>query len=278
MPEGDTYTRAAAVARRVLEGHTVLGVAGVPDIRRRADRVIGHVVCQIRTIGKHLLIDLTSGWTIHVWLGMPGRVTVAEGSTRSFIGERPRGPTQSFRTGATRLRLETSQGTVTVQAAPTVEIVRRRVIDASLKSLGTDVLADPFDWDSYTARAERVDPARPVTDVIIDQRVLAGIGNEYKNEILFLERLDPLTRWEQLSTADIEALARRAIALMGPNATRSRRITTGAANPGGERWVYQRAGLGCRRCRSPIRVAEMGSPPRRTFWCPVCQAPRTPNL
>lgn len=277
MPEGDTYTRVAAVARRVLEGHTVVAVAGVPEIRRRADRVVGHVVSQIRTVGKHLLIDFTSGWTIHVWLGMPGRVIVANESSRSFIGERPPGPAQDSRAGATRLRVETSQGTVTVIAAPTVEIERRRVIDAAMASLGPDVLADPFDWVGYTDRAERVNSARPVTEVITDQRVLSGIGNEYKSEILFLERLHPLTNWGQLSPSDIEALAGRAIALMGPNATRSRRVTTGAV-AGGVRWVYNRAGSACRRCRSPIQSAEMGTPRRRTYWCATCQTPRAPIL
>ena len=276
MPEGDTYTRAAAVARRVLEGQAVVAVAGVPAIRRHSDRVLGHVVSEIRTIGKHLLFDLTSGWTIHVWLGMPGRVIVAGESTRSFVGERPRGTTSASPAGASRLRLETSRGTVTVFAAPTVEIERRRVIDAALASLGPDVLADAFDWAGYGDRAARVNPSRPVLDVLIDQRVLAGIGNEYKSEILFLERLDPLTHWGELGAAEIEALARRAIALMRPNATRGRRITTGAATSGGERWVYDRAGRPCRRCRSKIQSAHVGSPARQTFWCPTCQAPRAP--
>lgn len=276
MPEGDTYTRVAAVARRVLEGHGVVAVAGVPAIRRHADRVVGHVVSEIRTIGKHLLIDLSSGWTIHVWLGMPGRVVVSGKSSRSFVGERQAG--LSHDPGAARLRLETGQGTVTVLSAPTVEIERRRVIDAALASLGPDVLADPFDWAGFADRTQKVDPARPVIDVITDQRVLAGIGNEYKSEILFLERLHPLTAWGELSDADIEGLARRAVALMGPNATRSRRITTGAATPGGERWVYNRAASGCRRCRSPIQSAELGSPRRRTYWCARCQTPRAPIL
>lgn len=278
MPEGDTYTRVAALARRVLESHAVVAVAGVPDIRRRADRVVGHVVSEIRTIGKHLLIDLTSGWTIHVWLGMPGRVIVAGESSRAFVGELPPGTAQDSRAGAIRLRLETAQGTVTVVAAPTVEIERRRVIDATLASLGPDVLAEQFDWAGYAERAERVNPGRPVADVITDQRVLSGIGNEYKSEILFLERLHPLTDWGHLSSADVEALARRAIALMRPNATRSRRVTTGAVTAGGDRWVYKRAGSGCRRCRSPIQSAEMGIPRRRTYWCPTCQAPSTPIL
>ena len=276
MPEGDTYARVAAVARPVLEGHGVVAVAGVPEIRRHADRVVGHLVSEVRTLGKHLLIDLSSGWTIHVWLGMPGRVIVSRGSSRSFVGERQPGLSQD--PGATRLRLETGQGTVTVISAPTVEIERRRVIDAALASLGPDVLADPFDWDGFADRAAKVHPARPVADVITDQRVLSGIGNEYKSEILFLERLHPLTSWGDLSQAEIESLARRAIVLMAPNATRPRRITTGAATPGGERWVYNREAGACRRCRSPIQSAELGTPRRRTYWCATCQTPRAPIL
>lgn len=271
MPEGDSYTRAAAIARRVLEGQRVVAVAGVPDIRRRSERVVGHVVSEVRTAGKHLLFDLTSGWTIHVWLGMPGRVVVAGETSRSQVGERGSGSGVA-ETGAIRLRLETTLGTVTVIAAPTVEIERRRVIDAALARLGPDVLADPFDWDAYAERCARVGPTRPVIDVILDQRVLAGIGNVYKNEVLFLERIHPLTPWGTLTPAEIEALARRAIALMSPNATRPGRNTTGT--PGRDEWVYGRAGQPCRRCRSPIRSAELGSPLRRTYWCPSCQPPR----
>jgi endonuclease VIII len=277
MPEGDTYARAAAVARRVLEGHAVLAVAGVPDIRRRADRVVGHVVSEIRTIGKHLLVDLASGWTIHVWLGMPGRIVVAGGSSRSHIGE-PLTRSEVPDTGAIRLRLETSQGTVAVIAAPTVEIERRGVIDTSLASLGPDVLAEAFDWAGYAARSGWVNPARPVAEVVLDQRVLSGIGNVYKSEILFLERVHPLTAWGRLDERSITALAHRAIALMTPNATRSHRITTGVGTPGREYWVYKRAGKPCRRCRTPIQSAEMGSPPRRTYWCPTCQTSEAPIL
>jgi endonuclease VIII len=278
MPEGDTYTRVASLARGVLEGHTIVAVTGVSDIRRHADRVVGYQVSGIRTIGKHLLIDLASGWTIHVWLGMPGRVTVAGESHRSHAGERPPGAARRSQSGAIRLHLETSQGTVTVSAAPTVEIERRRVIDAALASLGPDVLAEPFDWRRYTERAALVDPERPVADVILDQRVLSGIGNEYKSEILFLDRVHPLTPWGQLDAEEVEGLARRAIALMQPNATRSRRVTTGTGTPGRNLWVYNRAGSPCRRCRSPIQSAEMGTPRRRTYWCPTCQASRASIL
>ena len=279
MPEGDSYTRAAALARRVLEGATIVAVDGVPAIRRHADRVVGHDVSEIRTAGKHLLFDLASGWTIHVWLGMPGRVTVVGASgRRSQVGESPPAAGRRDRMGGIRLRLEAESGTVTVHAAPKVEIERRRVIDAALASLGPDVLAEQFDWSDFSNRAKRVDPGRPAAEVLIDQRVLSGIGNEYKSEILFLERMHPLTSWGLLDDAEIQGLARRAIALMRPNATRARRITTGAASGShdGDRWVYDRAGTPCRRCRTPIRAGDHGSPPRRTYRCPLCQPSKAP--
>lgn len=273
MPEGDTYVRAAARARPVLVGRTVEAVDGVPALRRHSGRVLGHVVTGVRTIGKHLLFDLSSGWTIHAWLGMPGRVHVTTDVNRVVVGDRRAGERGSPDAGAVRLRLVTEVGVLTVLSAPTVEIERRRVLDAQLSALGPDVLVAPFDWEQYTARAELVAPGRPVADTLLDQRVLAGVGNEYKSEILFLEGLHPLQPFDELSPAAVRGLATRAIALMGANVGRSRRVTTGHPAPGQETWVYGRQGRPCRRCRSGIRSAHLGSPPRLTFWCPRCQAP-----
>lgn len=173
--------------------------------------------------------------------------------------------------GSVRLDLTTEAGRVLVASAPLVEIERTHVIDAGLRRLGADVLADPFDWEVYLDRTARVEPDRPLTDVLLDQRVLAGVGNEYKNEILFLERLHPLLPFGSLGEADLRALAGRAVRLMRPNSKAGRRVTTGNRTPGMETWVYGRGGRPCRRCRVPILSDHLGSPPRITFWCPSCQ-------
>lgn len=268
MPEGDSYARAATRMRAVLADRVVVAVDGIGEVRRRSERILGRRVEAVRTHGKHVMVDLDSGWTVHVWLGMPGRVVVtAGGRTVTAVGEARAGDA-----GPARLRLVTDAGVVSVHAAPVIEVERTPVVDRSLGSLGADVLAEPFDWDLYLARAALVDPGRPVAGVLLDQRVLAGVGNEYKNEILFLERIHPGVPFGSLSPEAIRGLATRASRLMRPNVGRGARSTTGSTRRASTTWVYDRAGRPCRRCRSRIESARMGDPhPRVTFWCPTCQ-------
>ena len=200
MPEGDSYTRAADRLRPVLVDRELTHVDGTPAVRKWSDRLVGHTVTAIRTHGKHLLFDVDSGVTIHVWLGMPGRWRIrdATGRTVAVEAERRRGGRTRDPRGAARLILGTEHHEATCYAAPTVEIERTRVIDRLIDRLGPDVLADEFDWDLFHDRASKVQPERAVTDVLLDQRVLAGVGNEYKNEVMFLERLHPLTPFGSL--------------------------------------------------------------------------------
>jgi len=259
MPEGDSYVRAAARARLVLIGQEVTSVAGsAPEIRRRSGSLLGARATEVRTWGKHLLIDFDSGYSVHVHLGIPGRVQT------TAVGRRPRG---NF--GAVRLALSTSVGTLWVLAAPTVELNRRMIIEKNLDQLGPDVLADEFDWIQYESRASRYPSERTVSDFLLDQRVLAGIGNIYKCEVLFLEGVDPRRPMSEIGPQTRLSLAHRARTLMMPNAARPARSTIGG--PGGGTWVYKRGGRPCRRCRTAIDRAWVGEPPRFTYWCPTCQ-------
>jgi endonuclease-8 len=274
MPEGDSYTRAADRLRPVLVDRTLAYVDGAPPVRKWSSKLVGQVVTGIRTHGKHILFDVDSGVTIHVWLGMPGRWRIrdASGSTIAVESERRRGRRMSDPPGAARLILGTRQHEATCYAAPTIEVERTRVIDRLIDRLGPDVLADEFDWDLFHDRVSKVQADRAVTDVLLDQRVLAGVGNEYKNEVMFLEKLHPLTLWASLDADRVDALADRARRLMLPNAHRSGRVTTGLRGPAMESWVFERTGKPCRRCRAPIVSEQLGDPfPRITYWCPECQ-------
>ncbi|HET8740352.1 MAG TPA: DNA-formamidopyrimidine glycosylase family protein [Acidimicrobiia bacterium] len=259
MPEGDSYVRAADRARPVLIGNEITDVGGsAPEIRARSEALIGATATDVRTQGKHLLIDVDSGYTIHIHLGMPGRVRTTSPGGRP--GADP---------GAVRLALTTAVGTMWVIAAPTVEVRRRKVVEKDLEQIGPDVLAAEFDWERYEEMASRYPAERTVSDFLLDQRVMAGIGNVYKCEVLFLEGIDPR---RSMSAVDMEtrtALARRARRLMMPNAGRSVRSTIG--RPGGGTWVYKRAGKPCRRCGTAIDEGWVGEPARLTYWCPTCQ-------
>lgn len=258
MPEGDSYTRAAARARPVLMGREVIAVEGsAPEVRRHSRSILGRRVEDVRTRGKHLMFDLDSGLTIHVHLGMPGRVRAGRGR----LSARDRGPL--------RLGLSTEAGSVWVLSAPTVEVARREEIEGRLERLGPDLLAEEFDWGEFRRRADRYPDDRTVSDFLLDQRVMAGVGNEYKCEVLFLEKLLPQRRMGEIDQAAREGLAHRARRLLLPNARRAVRSTTGRPDEGA--WVYGRKGLPCRRCRTAIEEDWVGEPARITYWCPTCQ-------
>lgn len=273
MPEGDSYTRAASLLRPGFLGRELVAVDGVPAVRKASRRLVGRRIEDIRTHGKHLLVDVEGDLTIHVWMGMPGRWWVRNGAERAQVeGEFERG----FDRGAIRLELRSDRAVARCYAAPTVEVDRRKVIDHNLRRLGPDVLDDEFDVDSYLERAALLPGATTVADLLLDQRVLAGVGNEYKNEVLFLERLHPTTPIAALDEQRVRALAERSRRLMLPNAERGgARVTTGMPWNGG--WVYDRAGEPCRRCRTPVAVSHLGAAnPRITYWCPTCQPAPTP--
>ncbi len=264
MPEGDSYVRAAARVRPVLVGQEVTEVAGsAPEIRRRSGILLGSRATEVRTRGKHLLIDLDAGYSIHIHLGLPGRIQTTAPGRR-----------QSGNLGAVRLALSTAVGTMWVVAAPTVEVRRREIVEKDLDRIGPDLLAEEFDWTRYEEMANRYPSERTVSDFLLDQRVLAGIGNVYKCEVLFLEGVDPRRPMSQIDGEKRLSLARRARRLMMPNAGRSARSTIG--RPGGGYWVYKRGGKPCRRCATAIEQAWVGESPRITYWCPACQPVHIP--
>jgi len=118
-------------------------------------------------------------------------------------------------------------------------------------------------------------PPSPAPDVaigeaLLDQRNLAGVGNMYKCEVLFLERVSP---WRPNGAVDLAKIVATAYRLMRANRDHPTQSTTGRTGRGQEHWVYGRSGAGCLRCRTPIKVADQGTPPhaRSTYWCPTCQ-------
>lgn len=271
MAEGDSYAKAAATMRPVLVGAALAEVNGTaPAVRRYAGRLVGRTVTAVRTHGKHLLVDVDSDWSVHVHLGMNGAVRVAAAGSGDRRGE-------LTRAGPDRLVLVTGRGIVRVSAAPRVEVDRTGVVDARvLGTLGPDLLADDLDTDELARRVRRVRADLAVADVLLDQRVLAGIGNVYKCEVLFLEGLHPAMPLGALDDDTLRSLVGRARALMRANLGPGRRVTTG--DPRRPAWVYGRARLPCRRCGTAIAKASMGTPtPRVTYWCPTCQPAPAPT-
>jgi len=207
----------------------------------------------VRTVGKHLVVDLSTRFSIRVHLGMPGRWRVT--------------PLETPPGGSARLVLTTATHHAACYSAPTIVVDRTPAIDAYLSRLGPDLLAD-FDAGEFIRRARLV-PDDSVADLLLNQRVLAGIGNVYKSEVLFLERLNPTTAVSVIDDEKLASLARRAGSLLSANVGSGPRTTTGRSGRGQELWVYGRGGRPCRRCGTPIAQDTGGE--RVTYWCPTCQ-------
>ncbi len=135
------------------------------------------------------------------------------------------------------------------------------------------------DFDAAEARRRLRDPSRADLEIavaLLDQRALAGIGNVYKNEVLWIERVSPFTRVADVDDETLDRLIETARRLLVANAHATRgpeRVTTtGDRGAPGPLFVYGRAGRPCRRCRTPIRSTRQGTDlPRTTYWCPSCQ-------
>lgn len=265
MPEGDTIHRQAAELQRRLLGRTVtaLHARGVAY-----PRLVGHAVAAVEARGKHLLIDVERA-RIHVHLGMQGRLRL----------ESPEAVSAGAAVRAS-LCIATAEVVALWWRAPTVEVLRAAFAHAhpALRALGPDLLGPDFDVQAVVARAQQRPATTELGALLLDQRVASGIGNVYKSEVMFLERLDPFT---PLSALDEETLARvyaHTRALMQQNLGPWGRTTTvdlrrgGFAPRGAARvHVYRRVGQPCRVCGTTILAATQGEPPRRTYYCPRCQ-------
>ena len=265
MPEGDTLARIAQVLRPLLVGRTIVAARGRPG-GAHLERVVGSSVTSVETRGKHLLIGFDNGLTLHTHLGL-------QGSWHRYRRSEP------WRHSPARLAalLETDEWVAACFDAPTVELLETRAlaIHPALRSLGADTATDEFDVDVALAALRAPRLARmPVGDALLDQSAVAGLGNVYRSELPFLERVNPFTSVGDVTDAKLRAMLERGSALIKANSRGGGRVTTPAGTPS-NLYVYDRTGRPCLRCRTPIQSAVSrrtpDSPPRRVYWCPTCQ-------
>ncbi|MCO6006407.1 DNA glycosylase [Actinoallomurus purpureus] len=262
MPEGDVVWAAAKRLHAALAGR-VLTRSEFRVPRYATTDLTGRSVIEVVSRGKHLLIRVEGDVTVHTHLRMEGAWRI-----------RPAGapPPRDHRL---RLVLANAEWQALGFSLGVVEVVRTSREDRVVGHLGPDLLGP--DWDPAEAvRRLRERPERAVGEALLDQTRLAGIGNLYKAEVLFLRGVDP---WCPVGEVPgIEALVELARRLIDANKDHLDQITTGARRPGAQTWVYGRAGRPCRRCGTPIRRADQGDRPeeRVTFWCPSCQSRRSP--
>lgn len=257
MPEGDVVWRAARQLHDALAGR-VLTRTDFRVPRHATADLTGRRVTGVLSRGKHLLIRVEGGVTIHSHLRMDGAWRIYPAGRRVPASHQIRVILGNEACQAVGYQLGI------LELVPTAQ--EGRVVG----HLGPDLLGP--DWDpAEAARRLAADPARPIGEALLDQRNLAGIGNLYKAEVLFLRGVNP---WRPAGDAgDLTAMARLAQRLLAANRDRAGQVTTGVRRRGEETWVYGRAGRPCRRCGTLVRTAAQGSQPeeRVTFWCPHCQ-------
>ena len=258
MPEGDTLYRAAHRLQPVV-GREATRVAGsARAMHEWGPRLVGRAVEAVSSRGKHLVVVFAGAAAIRTHLGMTG--------TWQLYG---RGERWRVTPGKARVIVEAGDVVAVCFAAPDVSAGPLDQIEAEMSHLGPDLLADDFDPE---AAAHRVGTSRAesVADLLLDQRVMAGVGNVYKSEILFLEKLHPRTPPLILDREQLVGLAARARKLLWANRTRSTRNTTGYGRKA-DLWVYGRRRRPCRRCGTTIASEFLGDQERTTYWCPRCQ-------
>lgn len=256
MPEGDTVFRTAATLREALVG-TTLTRCDIRVPRYATVDLSGRVVDEVLSRGKHLFIRVGDA-SIHSHLKM-------DGSWRVTRGGRPARADHTV-----RIILETGDVRAAGVDLGVLEVLDRAHDQDAVAHLGPDLLGD--DWDPHRAAANlAADPARPIAAALLDQRVLAGVGNVYCNELCFVFGRLPTSAVSTLP--DPLRVMTRTREMLWANRLRTNRTTTGNRRPGEELWVYRRAGRPCRRCGTPIRRAESSDATgeRVTYWCPSCQ-------
>jgi endonuclease-8 len=219
-------------------------------LKIRAERLVGDEVDEVEARGKHLLIRFAGGLTLHTHMRMTGSWHVYR------VGDKWRKPKH-----LAGVVLEFGDRIAVCFSAPVIELLPTRTEFAHpvLAGLGPDILTAPLDVDEIKRRAAEQDPSVPIGDVLLDQQVVAGIGNIWRCEAMFNCKVNPAAPH---STVDLDALVRTASRLMQAHA----RLGV-VYRPR----VYNRAGRPCPRCHRPIKAARQGRHARTAYWCSKCQ-------
>ena len=315
MPEGDTIFRAARTLNLALAARIVTRFTAAYPALTRIDEdapMAGRTITSVEARGKHLLMHFgpstspKSGSSVSFGAGPltlrthmrmsgswhvypqtrgplpPAGLSHSRGPRRPapFGRDRP-GERWQRPPGAARIVIETAGYVAVAFNVPVAEFLdaSRLARQEDLRRIGPDLLGETFDEDETLARL-RGRGAQPIAEALLNQRVVAGIGNVYKSETLFLEGIHPAAPVAGVDDAALRELLRTARRLLTANIAdasaeiityRGLRRTTGRSNPDERLWVYGRGGKPCRRCGTAISYARTGPEARGTYWCPACQ-------
>jgi endonuclease-8 len=264
VPEGDTVWLAARRMNTALAGATLRrGELRVPQLA--TVDLAGASVRQVVPRGKHLLIRFEDGRTLRTHFRMDGSWHIYRPGTTWHGGP-------AF---AVRAVLASAEWECVGYRLHDMDLVPTAEEDRIVGHLGPDVLGQDWDLDEALRRLRR-HPDEQIGVALVDQRNLAGVGNLYKVESLFLCGVHPWARVADVE--DLAGLVERARTLMLANREHPEQSTTGSLRRGEDHWVFGRRGRPCRRCGTAILLGDQGpdTQERVTWWCPRCQASRSP--
>jgi len=264
VPEGDSLDRTGATLARWLGGRQVTGATtALPGLP--VDRLVGQRVETVEAWGKHLLVRFSTGQVLHTHLRMSGSWHVHS------VGDPWRRPEHQA-----RLVLVCGDRVAVCFNAPVIELLAARAeqVHPALAGLGPDVLGETLGLEDVRRRARARSHQVRMGELLLDQRVVAGIGNIWRSEALFLEGVHPWTPHGALSDDELDRVVSTARRLM--------RASAGIDPGGGEgrpgpRWVYGRTGRPCRRCGTLVVSRRQGEQARMAYWCPACQPEPKPE-
>lgn len=280
MPEGDTIFRTARTLHRALAGRCVTVFETVfPALARVHEDapIVGRTVVEVRSVGKHLLMELSGGLVLRTHMRMNG----------SWHIYRPGERWQRSR-ASMRILVGTEEYLAVGFDIPVAEFLTTRQLErhGELRRLGPDLLAASFDAPEAVRRLRALGETQ-LGDALLDQRAMAGVGNVFKSEVLFVCRLFPFRTVSSLSEGEVEGMVAAARRLLRENVVDTARAgaagwggyrrTTRRTDPGARLWVYGRGGSPCRVCGAPIAYRKQGRDARGTYWCPACQPAPTPG-
>jgi endonuclease VIII len=274
VPEGDTIFRSARALEQGLAGHQVTlfetACAPLASVHDQSP-VTGRILERVESRGKWLLIHFSGDLILATHMLMSGSWHIYR------VGERWQRPRSQM-----RIVLGTADLLAVAFNVPVARFYTARTLQrfAGVAGLGPDVLGASFAADE--AKARLLEHAEEeVGNVLLNQRVMAGIGNVFKSEICFACGVNPFRKVADLRPQEIACLLDTARRFLSANVAEGAgdgivtytggRRTTGSSNPAARLWVYHRGGSACRRCGTLIQRRKQSPGARTTFWCPDCQ-------
>ncbi len=259
MPEGHVSHRNAILLTDALVGHRIVRVDEGERVaaQRMTRRLTGRTVDQVDAVGKHMLVRFDDGSVLHSHLGMVGRWRVQPA-------------VETLGRGYLWLALWTDTMVAAQYKGPTLRLYAPgEPVPAAVRRVGRDLLAaDGSPAADVTIPLHAIPADRLICDVLLDQRIVSGVGNIYRSEALWDVGVNPWTPVGELTQETADALA----------ASAARQLSEAVGVPGSPRAstrtvhsVYRRTGRPCPRCGTPIRTKRHGDDNRSIYWCPTCQ-------